>query len=63
VEEVYSPSPTTPLSLQQQRENNNNIINFHIVLKMKSDYKELVLELLFVHRRRFTLRSFLDTFK
>jgi hypothetical protein len=43
--------------------NNNNIINFHIVLKMIVDYKELMLELLFIHKRGFVLGSFLDTFK
>jgi hypothetical protein len=27
----------------------NNITNFHSVLKMIADYKELMLELLFIH--------------
>jgi hypothetical protein len=50
VKEVCSPSPTTPLSLRQQKKNNNNIINFHNVLKMMVDNNKLVFELLFVHK-------------
>jgi hypothetical protein len=44
------------------KRNNNNIINFNNVLKMIANYKELVLEL-FVHKGRFALESFLETFK
>jgi hypothetical protein len=43
--------------------NNNNIINFHNVLKMIADCKELMFELLFVHKGGFVLGSFLETFK
>jgi hypothetical protein len=43
--------------------NNNNITNFHHVLKMIADYKELVLKLLFVHKRRFAFGSLQETFK
>ncbi len=45
------------------KRNNNNMINFHSVLKMIIDYKELVLKLLFVHKRGFAFKSFLETFK
>jgi hypothetical protein len=37
--------------------NNNNITNFHSVLKMIIDYKELMLKLLFIHRRGFAFGS------
>ncbi len=43
--------------------NKNNIINFHSVLKMMADYKELVFELLFIHKRGFALGSLQKTFK
>jgi hypothetical protein len=39
------------------------MINFHGVLKMIANYKELVFKLLFIHRGGFALRSFLETFK
>jgi hypothetical protein len=38
--------------------NNNNITNFHNVLKMVANYKGLMLELLFVRKGRFALGSF-----
>jgi len=43
--------------------NNNNITNFHNVLKMIANNKELVLKLLFVHRGGFMLGSLHETFK
>jgi hypothetical protein len=43
--------------------NNTNIITFHNVLKMIANYKGLVLKLLFVHKGRFALGSFLKAFK
>ncbi len=43
--------------------NNKNIINFHSVLKMITDYKELMFELLFVHIGGLAFGSFLETFK
>jgi hypothetical protein len=39
------------------KRNNNNITNFHNVLKMIIDCKELVFELLFVHRGGFSFGS------
>jgi len=42
--------------------NYNNIINFHNVLKMIIDYKELVFELLFIHIGGFVLGSLQETF-
>jgi hypothetical protein len=41
--------------------NYNNIINFHNVLKMIIDYKELVFEL-FIHKGGFALGSLQETF-
>jgi hypothetical protein len=43
--------------------NNNNIINFHNILKMIDDCEELVLKLMFVQRRRFIFRGLQKTFK
>jgi len=43
--------------------NNNNITNFHNIFKMIADYKELVLKLLFIHKKGFVLGSFQETFK
>jgi hypothetical protein len=43
--------------------NNNNITNFHNVLKMIADCKELLLELLFVHKGGFVVGSLQETFK
>jgi hypothetical protein len=40
------------------KRNNNIINNFHSVLKMIIDCKELVLKLLFVHKGGFVLGSF-----
>jgi hypothetical protein len=42
--------------------NYNNIINFHNVLKMIIDYKELVFELLFIHIGGFAFGSLQETF-
>jgi hypothetical protein len=43
--------------------NNNKITNFHNILKMIDDCEVLVLELMFVHRRRFIFRGLRKTFK
>jgi hypothetical protein len=43
--------------------NNSDITNFHSVLKMIANYKELMLKLLFVHKRRFAFGSLQETFK
>jgi hypothetical protein len=59
---MFSISHHTTIIAKIER-NNNNIINFHIVLKMIVDCKELVFELLFVHIGRFALGSFIETFK
>jgi hypothetical protein len=45
------------------KKNNKNITNFHNVFKMIIDYKELVLELLFVHRGGFAFGNLQETFK
>jgi hypothetical protein len=45
------------------KKNNKNITNFHNVLKMIANYKELVLELLFVHKGGFAFGSFQKIFK
>jgi hypothetical protein len=42
--------------------NYNNIINFHNVLKMIIDCKELVFELLFIHKGGFVLGSLQENF-
>jgi hypothetical protein len=44
-------------------EKNNNITNFHSVLKMKTIYKDLMFKLLFVHKGGFVFESFQETFK
>jgi hypothetical protein len=59
---MFSISHHTTIIAKTER-NNDNIINFHIVLKMIFDCKELMFKLLFVHRGRFALGSFLKTFK
>ncbi len=43
--------------------NNNNTTNFHSVLKMITNYKELMLKLLFIHRGGFVFESLQKTFK
>jgi hypothetical protein len=40
------------------KSNNNNIINFHNVLKMITDFKELMFELLFIHREGLLLEAY-----
>jgi hypothetical protein len=42
--------------------NCNNIITFHNVRKMIIDYKELMFELLFIHKGRFAFGSLQETF-
>jgi hypothetical protein len=59
---MFSMSHHTTIITTKERKN-NNITNFHNILKIIVNCEELMLKLMFIHKLRFILKSLQKTFK